>query len=207
MTTNLLEKLQSSPPIGTSLTRDGLHDRTTALHVLIKQEQLARASATLDGQAYDPAPLRAAEEELAALEGAEGELARRHRAEAAASASAIRSEQVARVQVVIKDWLAGIDDQEAAARAMIEAMKQADTARAELQALVSKLLGSVPVLLFSSEQETRRSYGLGALLQAHYKTGRFGEVVLPQGQLASDEAWSAAERRLTETITLQISEQ
>ena len=72
--------------------------------------------------------------------------------------------------------------------------------------LTSGMTGSVPVLLFAGEQESRRSSALGALLHAHMRTGYFGEMVLPQGQVAPNEAWSASERRLAETITLQISE-
>ena len=187
------------------MTADTLVARRTALEARSASLRLERAAAVLAGQQTDATALQTAETELDALDDAEAELVRRERADALATKQAERRAKSARALELLIAWVAGIDDQEAAARAFVAAMKQTEAIRAEVQALVYQILGSVPNLLDMREQEIRRSHGLCAVLRHRPDAGRFGELALADA-VPRDAPWATAERLLAETITLQLNE-
>lgn len=180
--------------------------RKSELSSTIEQQHILRAAATLEEKVFDPSTLKSAEDGLAAIEDAEAELVRRTRSVAVSQADTERKTQAERADKLLKEWLATIEDQEAAARSMVDAVCKAESQRDELQQHVFALSGSVPVLLMACEQEVRRSRGLAALLHKALKRSNFGEMKLRFGQARPDDQWSEAERVLAEEIQRQINE-
>lgn len=196
------DKATLDPP----MTTGALAARRTALEARVASLRQERAASLLAGQQTDATALQMAQVELEAVDDAGGELVRRDRAEALAGEQAERRIKSARATALLKEWVAGIDDQEAAARAFVAALRQTDAARTELLALLFQLHGNVPLLLDASEQDTRRSHGLCAVLRYKPYIGRFGSIDLSPGMMTPETPWAVAERQLAEKITLQLSE-
>jgi hypothetical protein len=176
------------------------------LQAVIERELSTRASATLDGHAFDIKALVAAQDELDAITGASGELTRRDRSKTAKAAAAARLALAQRVIPIIDTFLAAIDDQEAAARAMVAASSQANAARAEIETACRGLGISISLYLMRETQEERRSLALMALLQSHLGKSHFGQMRLDAGAIDASEAWSKAERGATQDILTIIKE-
>ncbi len=192
--------------------RASLAQRKVDLNNLIESETLRRAAAALDDEVFDPQVLRAAQDDLAAVEGAEQELERRTQAEADKAQAVERNTKCKRLRVVLKDWLKGIEEQEAAARKFADAAGNTETARAEVQRLLYELTGSTPSQLLAGEQEARRFRDLSALLHAYKRSHAlandlwFGGFDLRPFGADPAASWSTAEKAVAETIETTIKE-
>lgn len=214
MTTDTTEKPQNvKAPPGPADLRARLAERKAQLNTIIETETTRRAAATLDGQAYDPAPLRAAQDELAAVADAEQEFDRRAARLDTAAAKAEQRKNVAQLRALLAEWLDGIDEQELAARNLVDLIRRGEGFRADLQKLHFELTSTTPTLLVASEHELRRSRALSALLRAFKKgcpslanESSYGEMSLRPGLADAADSWSAAERQLAEDIETRLKE-
>jgi len=181
-----------------------INARRTALAAEIDAMKRARGAALADGMKYDGKPLLAAEAELEALDDLEGEMSRRAATEADRLLADARAGKADRFDVVADQWLSKVDEAEAAARAMAAALKDAEAAAAELMTLSRELTGDSQIMLMQSEQRSRRSRSLAALLHTHGGTYQFGELRLPSFLTPAAAPWAESERKTVAALRSQI---
>ncbi|WP_370301571.1 hypothetical protein [Pseudooceanicola sp.] len=214
MTTETKEKPQiTKAPPTPSDTQARLGKRKVELNATIEAQTLLRATATLDGGEFDPATLKAAQDELAAVEDAEREQVRRIRAIAADEALAKRKKSASKASKLLKEWVGAIDDAELSARSMVDAIKRGEEARVQVQRLLHEVLGATPVLLLWKEHETRRSQALCALIHDFKRNCStvanalsYGDVSLHPGMFTAADSWSKAERQVADDLESKLRE-
>lgn len=204
---------KEKPKAKKAKTLTSLLERKGELGGIIEAETVRRAAATLDGEAFDPATLKAAQEELQAVEDAEREHARRENVVILEEAAAVRREKAKQALETLTTWLEAIDEQELAARNMVTAAERAEAERHRLQRLVYELQGATPTLLIANEQETRRCRGLSALLHEMKRSNlgssnalAYGEMGLRPGMFTASDRWSGAEQELAQELTIKLKE-
>lgn len=178
-------------------------DRTTAARERVRELRSDRVKAALSGERFDHAALRDAEDELAALQDAAGELVRQARAKVAeAEADRVRRLR-AEIGALATERGEAIEEAEALARGMVDALLRAEEARTQIASRFAAIEVRPPMRLDGVEQATRLSRGLSAVLGKLSRNGtggRWGELILRPGFMQPDDAWLAGDVNLNEAL-------
>lgn len=153
-------------------------------------------AAVLDGVQFDVTPLLAAESEMEAISVAEGEMARRHRAETA-TAEAMRIAGVReKLGVTETHRLEAVERAERAARDLAGALSEARHYGKEATRMLRSLGVHPSMELDHYEQETRLSMRLSATMRSLTGlSGRFGNLHFStKGDRRFDAGWREAEQ-------------
>lgn len=182
---------------------DGLEARRQAARDQVATLQAERDAATLDGRPFDHAALRNAEDEARALDGAAAELVRRDRSDAEAAAGERAATMKAAARALEDERRAAIEEAEAGARMMCEALVEAEVKReAVAQAMLAAGL-TLPNEFSPYSQATRLSQALSATMTrvtGFAGGGNFGGIDLHVGTRLADGPWLDAEAGTTAEI-------
>jgi hypothetical protein len=169
--------------------------RREAATAKVDAAKRAAASAILDGGKVDGGAVLTAQAELAAVDLAESEQARRDREAAAVAYGARQAECRAELASALEARLRAVHGAETATRALAAAL--ADEREASRAATVAMAgLGEViPISLTKSERERRLSEKLIAVLQTVLEhPRRFGSISIgPHREVPAGESWTKAE--------------
>lgn len=153
--------------------------------------------ALLDDTEFDHSPLHAVENELAALDAAEGEAVRRQREQAAAAEQERLANLRQTLAIVEEHRLEAVDRAENAARDLCDALKEVRARSADGTRLLRALGVRPAVLLDVFETEFRMSLRLASAIKPLVGLGRrFGQITFPEGRSPYDKPWRAEEQAL-----------
>lgn len=175
------------------MNRQAIEDRIEAL----KRE---RGAAKLDGRKFDGSAIETLETELAALNDADGERARRDRAAAQAEVEEERAKLRSQLATIEQDRLAAIADAEKAARALSESIGRVIEFSGEMAATLHRLTGTVPMELHVPAIENRLASRLSAVMRTTKGRSRYriGHLDWLASHFSPETDWREAEQALLE---------
>ncbi|TIO26937.1 hypothetical protein [Mesorhizobium sp.] len=150
--------------------------------------------ALLDDTEFDHSPLNAVENELAALDAAEGEAVRRQREQAAAAEQERLANLRQTLAIVEEHRLEAVDRAEKAARDLTDALKEVRARSADATRLLRALGVHPAVQLDTYESEFRMSLRFATALKPLVGLRRrYGQIAFPEARTPFDQPWRAAE--------------
>lgn len=177
-----------------------VEDRAAAARGRVEALRSERAKAALAGRRFDHAILRDAEDDLAALQDAAGEEVRRHRA-AAAAAEADRVVRLKGEISTLEDQRrAAIEEAEALARAMVDALVRAESSRAAIVPRLASIDVRCPRHLAQADHDLRLSRGLCAVLTPLARGSGWGTIDFWSSPVRPADAWLALDQRAAEDV-------
>lgn len=175
------------------MNRSAIEDRIETL----KRE---RGAAKLDGRKFDGSAIETLETELAALNDADGERARRDRAAAQAEIEEQRTKLRGQLATIEQDRLAAVADAEKAARSLSESIGRVIECSGDLATTLHRLTGAVPTELHVAEIENRLASRLSAVMRTTKGRSRYriGHLDWLASHFSPETNWQEAEKALLE---------
>lgn len=185
---------------------DPVEDRAAAARGRVEALRSERAKAALAGRRFDHATLRDAEDDLAALQDAASEEVRRHRA-AVAAAEANRVVRLkGEINTLDDQRRAAIEEAEALARAMVDALVRAEGARAGIASRLASMDVRCPRHLAQTDQDLLLSRGLCAVLKPLARGSGWGSIDFWSSPVRPADAWLALDQRAAEDVRAFLEE-
>ncbi len=198
---------ESRKALAAPAAADGLSARHEAAQERVEALRLERDAATLAGKGFDHGRLRDAEDEVEAIEAAQAEIVRRERVVLAdAERERLRA---ARRQAIARnaDRVAAIEEAEALARALTDALLRAETSRADLAKAVREAGERLPGDLQKTEQIDRLGRGLSAILARVGEAGKLGEISLHVTSHRAEDAWLRGEEQAERQLAAMMEDE
>lgn len=164
-----------------------------------------RGAALLDGRKFDAGEISRLENDLAALDDANGERARRQRAAAQAEWQCEQAQQRARVVTLEADRLAAVAVAEQAARSLAAAIGKVIEVSMDEAAALHKATGAAPMALHRPDVENRLAGRLSAVMQTvKGHRHRVGHIDWIAGHFRPETDWRQAEQDLLQRHIQQL---
>lgn len=174
-------------------------DRRMAAITRLDELRHEQGIALLEGKEFDHAALTALEREIAGLDIAEGEAARRERTAQEDALEARRKELRGKLGKLEEQRLSALERAEQAATELSDAIQEARTHGADIFTAVRMLGYAPPRSLDSYEFEHRLSWRLAAILKPITGLRRtFGQISFPDVQPRFSGPWRNAEAKLAD---------
>jgi len=184
-----------------------LSERISAAEAKLSGLRARRGSALLDGESIDAGEVSALEQEIAALQDAQGEVVRRERAAAWQAREAFLSKEQSRLREVFAKYLKDWSEAEKYERAYAAKVAEIKAGHAEMVAIAHELEGKVPSTLAPLGLATRIGNYITAVLSSiPGHRHRIGHLELHQSHTKPGDSWSEAEARLLQETIDKLTE-
>ena len=178
-----------------------LQTRRDTAETKLTELRSQRGAATLDGKKFDPPELNDLESELASLDAAEGEQARRERAAAQAERLKRLTELRKQLSALEATRLGAVQDANMAARDLARAIERVLTTNAEMAKVATEITGGkAPSILGAHGLVQRLAGRLAAVMQSiPGHPARFGSIEWSGASLfRPQDDWRALEQKVFE---------